>query len=275
MIKALSSTSHVRSRRGFTLLELIAVMGIIVALSLVIVGGYSGMMRTVSEMAGVNALRRGAMLARQHATIDGRDTYFFLTGFDTYVLCRRAGVISEHVTTPLSNEFRPAYLPLGTYSDAIWLYDQYSDLSAAAESFAGIGASGELTADQLDETLSDDQYSGTLLFDLTDGELARVKYPPWFEYQTDRWVMGIDKEAKGFKNKSAYGWTIYPEQNLPKGYAFVDGKDNFIEEYNFFFKPDGTADTEKNKLEISIQELSSGKVSKIKINVNGKIESVF
>jgi len=271
MTKALSFTANDHSRRGFTLLELIAVMGIIVALSLVIVGGYSGMIRTISERAGVNALRRGAMLARQHATVDGRDTYFFITGFDTYVLCRRAGVISERGKGSLSGDEKPTYLPSGQYSDAIWLYDQYSDLSAAAESLAGMSDEQLKEAFEGDKEKKTGAYVGTLLFDLTDKELASVKYPPWFNYQKDQWVMGIDKkQTKGFKKNNTYGWAVYPEQKLPKGYAFVKTKDNFREDGNFYFKPDGTASGDL--LKISIQELSSGKVSTMEIQQDGTVK---
>ena len=283
MLKAPTFTHKTQSRRGFTLLELIAVMGIAVALSLVIIGGYSGIMRTMSEMAGVNALRRAATLARQHATIDGRDTYFFITGFDTYVLCRRAGVISDRHERSLSGDDRPTYLPPGQYADTIWLYDQYSDLGAAAESFAGIGSTGELTADQVEEMLEDDKYSGTFLFDLEKGEFAAVTYPPWFDHKTDCWVMGISKKdadgkaIKEFKEGHAYGWTLYPEQRLPKGYAFVNGKDNFIEAGSFYFKPDGMPDSRDTppRLEVSVQELSSGTIATIKIEKSGKIEADY
>lgn len=267
MIKAFSTTANVHSRRGFTLLELIAVMGIIVALSLVIVGGYSGMIRTISEKAGVNALRRGAMLARQHATIDGRDTYFFLTGWDTYILCRRAGTISARETRPLSGKERPIYMPPGQYGNVIWIYDQYSDLSSAME-FEDENA---LTKEQQDE-IKEGEYAGALIFDLKEKELSVIRYPPWYEYQTDRWVMGIDKKAKEFDAGNVYGWAVYPEQKLPKGYAFVKSKDNFLEEGSFYFKPDGTAESDDNMLNISIQELSSGKLSTMKIQQNGTVE---
>ncbi len=254
-------------RTGFTLLELIAVMGIIVALSLVIVGSYVGIMRTLAEMAGVNAVRRAMTLTRQHATIDGRDTYFFITGFDTYVICRRGGVISDRHTRSLTGDEKPAYLPPGQYSDAIWIYDRYSDLGAASESFAGVAT------DDLSDLLED--YAGTKLFDLRTGEAAEVRYPPWFSPARDSWVMGIDRGASGFAIGSVYGWTVYPEQRLPKGYAFVRTKDNFIEEGSLFFKADGTMESRDNLSSITIQELGTGKLSTVKIHANGKIEAAY
>lgn len=271
MIEVNLVTKKARRGSGFTLLELIAVMGIIVALSLVVVSGYASIMRTMSEMAGVNALRKAAMLSRQHACIDGRDTYFFITGFDTYVLCRKAGTISERNTQSRSGDEKPTYLPTGQY-EALWLFDKYSDLGASKESFSGMGVTGEMDATQLAEF--EKSYTGTLLFDLTEGKTAFIKYPPWFDHLTDTWIMGLPKDTpSGFKAGSNYGWTVYPEQKLPKGYAFVSGKDSFIEEGSFYFKPDGTAHSDDNLLDISVQELGTKKISTIKIHDSGKIET--
>ncbi len=274
-------TKKTRREMGFTLLELIAVMGIIVALSLVVVGGYASIMRTMSEMAGVNAMRKAAMLCRQHACIDGRDTYFFITGFDTYVLCRKAGTISDRNTRSRSGIELPSYISSGQVDDAIWISDKYSDLNASSESFP------EMTKAEFEEFSKG--YTGTMLFDLgkdnqaneDKGETAFVKYPPWFDYLKDEWVMGLSKTNKlgeaiqGFQVDNQYGWTVYPEQKLPKGYAFIEGKDNFIEEGNFYFKADGTRGAESSLTEVSVQELGTKKVSTIKIRDDGKIESAY
>lgn len=273
MIEEESAMKKSRQRSGFTLLELIAVMGIIVALSLVVVSGYASIMRSMSEMAGVNALRKAAMLCRQHACIDGRDTYFFLTGFDTYVLCRKAGTISDRKTNTRTGVDLPTYMSDGSASGAIWIFDKYSDLGASSESFS------TMTGSEFSEATTG--YKGTLLFDLTDSKTAFLKYPPWFDYRTDTWIMGLsDKNpqggaTQGFAKDSQYGWTVYPEQKLPKGYAFVRGVDNFIDEGSFFFKPDGTAASASNLLKISVQELATKKVSSITIHANGKVESDY
>ncbi len=273
MTEGKSGMKKIRRRTGFTLLELIAVMGIIVALSLVVVSGYASIMRTMSEMAGVNALRKAAMLCRQHACIDGRDTYFFITGFDKYVLCRKAGTITARNTNSRSGDDRPSYMPPGQYK-ALWLMDKYSDLGASTESFSGMDSTGQMSAEQLAEF--DATYAGTRLFDLTDGKTASVKYPPWFDYRTDTWIMGLPEDTSpGFNLNSQYGWTVYPEQKLPKGYSFVQGADHFIEEGSFYFKPDGTAHSDDNLLTISVQELGTKKISTIKIDGNGKVQSNY
>lgn len=268
MKHVLSPTVYVNSRRGFTLLELIAVMGIIVALSLVIVGGYSGMMRTIAEKAGINALQRAAMLTRQHATIDGRATYFYITSSESYVICRRAGVVSlseERVRS--STVDLPPYASSGATPMTLWIYDNYADLSGAAEfDLNFIGDGKKLTQDQIKDLL--DTYQGTLLFDLETRDSALVTYPPWFDHLNDRWIIGVDKDAPGFDANHSYGWMVYPQQKLPKGYAFVSVKDKFIEEGHLYFNPDGTLGTVGTPAPLStlsIQELSSGIISEIEI----------
>ena len=121
MTKIMQNRKNARAGGGFTLLELIAVMGIIVAMSLVIVGSYSGIMRAISATAGINSMRKIATLCRQHACIDGARTYFQITGVNTYVLFRKAGTISETSTSNRSGVDLPPYISSGSCS-GVWLY---------------------------------------------------------------------------------------------------------------------------------------------------------
>lgn len=263
------------SGAGFTLLELIAVMGIIVAMALVVVGSYSGIMRSIAASAGANSLRKAASLCHQHACIDGARTYFWVTGVDTYVLCRKAGTITDVSTSDRSGEERPDYLPEGQYS-AKWLIDAYSDLGASQESFAAsVGADAE---DALADSMKLGEYDGALIFDMETGELAKLTYPPWYDALSDKWVMGIAKGTSAFDKGATYGWALYPEQELPEGYVFkddmydLDGSGDFVDGVSFYFEPDGSADSDDNAMTLTVVEVGTGRESSIKISKNGKIE---
>ena len=297
MTEAKQENQRRRRGAGFTLLELIAVMGIIVTLSFVVVGGYSGILRALAKNAGESSLRKMATLCRQHACIDGSRTYFWVTGIDTYVLCRKAGTISATSSSDRSGDDRPSYLPSGQYS-AWWIMDNFSDLGSSQESFDS--ASGDVdaaTQKALADSIQDGTYKGLLLFDITKGEMAKVKYPPWYDKRGDYWIMGLvgldgkvsSIPSGAFKKVEGkdtdYGWALYPEQQLPKGYAFVnDGSMYVIDEdtgefqsgKSFFFEPEGTAGSDDGMMVLKVFEIARGTgpdaESKVEIFTDGKIE---
>lgn len=289
MTEAKQENQRRRRGAGFTLLELIAVMGIIVTLSFVVVGGYSGILRALAKNAGESSLRKMATLCRQHACIDGSRTYFWVTGIDTYVLCRKAGTISATSSSDRSGDDRPSYLPPGQYS-AWWIKDNFSDLGSSQESFDS--ASGDVDADAqkaLADSIQDGTYKGLLLFDIKVGEMAKVKYPPWYDQRGDYWIMGLvglDGKSSvipsgAFINGNDYGWALYPEQQLPKGYAFVnDGTmyvidedtGEFVSGKSFFFEPEGTADSDDGMMVLKVFEIGTGAESSVEIKTDGKIE---
>ena len=285
-MKAVKQKKHpARSLAGFTLLELITVMGIIVAMTAVVVGSYSAIARSMAELAGRDTLRRAATLCRQHACIDGKDTYFFITGVDRFVLARRAGVLTTAPGTlsSLSAAERPPYDD--SPSSAYWIQDKYTDLGAASISGSLIGFGSTTNPDNFSDMSSD-----LMVFNFTKGTFATVKYPPWYDVNKDAWVMGVNKrdssdtfsKPETFRAGDQYGWVIYPEQRLPKGYAFVKGANNFIESGSFYFKPNGLLGvltsnnplSSGNGVKISIQELAKkdNNLSEIEIDGYGSIK---
>lgn len=270
-----------RPLAGFTLLELITVMGIIVAMSAMVVGGYASITRAIADMAGMNTLRKAITACRQHASVDGRDTYLFITQNDRFVICRRAGVITE--ITPLST---PSGSPVGDVppyingsANAYWVRDAFSDLGAASENFAIMDSKGAASTDG--KLSFADAYSGMKVFNLSRGKFATITYPPWFNVDRDAWIFGINKVDSedevgtgAFKADDIYGWIIYPEQRLPKGYYFVKGNNDFELNGYIRFKPDGTAEG-KNDLSgkaISVKEIATGNISTITIQENGSLK---
>lgn len=286
MTKIMQNRKTARAGGGFTLLELIAVMGIIVAMSLVIVGSYSGIMRAISATAGINSMRKIATLCRQHACIDGARTYFQITGVNTYVLFRKAGTISETSTSNRSGADLPPYISSGSCS-GIWLYDFYADLGSAAESFDQSALNSATT--DLSKLMATNGYDGALIINMKNGEMAKIKYPPWYEKTEDKWIMGLDSKYASDFNSSGndesddypYGWALYPDQQLPKGYVFdstmykLDSAGDFVSGKNFYFEPDGSADSDVGGLTIKVKELGTDKVSSLTISADGKIKAEY
>ncbi len=211
------------ARSGFTLLELVAVIGIIAIMAIVVVSGFNGIVRAISRDTGSAAIRRALNLARQQACVDGEDVYVWVTGLDTYVLVRKAGTISD--TSPNARSFTwgngKSLDNLGN-GKALWIFDAYADLAPA-----GINISFDDSYDEDAVRFVFDQYKGILVFDMTEQAMANVIVPPMFEPGADAWVFGVDSSEAGsaFKRGSNYGWLVLPVQYLPKGYVF-DGTFN-------------------------------------------------
>lgn len=295
---------------GFTLLELIAVMGIIVVMSVVVVGSYTSIMRTIASTSGINALRKAAMLCRQHACLDGKRTYFWVTGPSTYVLSRKAGKITIRRTGNLQKEdYEKSYMPEGPKkegggmdNEVLWIEDTFSDLGGAEQSFGGtfanVAAGDE--QDNLGNVLAKGDYASALVFDIGDeggrngGAMALLKYPPWYIAGYGKSMMGLcgledPNDANetlsipetAFKAGHTYGWALYPEQELPKGYVFddavLDEDGAFIEGPSFYFDPEGTSGSDgvERTTTITLHEVGTGKKPSLIIEKTGDVTSRF
>ncbi|MGI5868397.1 MAG: pilus assembly FimT family protein [Kiritimatiellia bacterium] len=284
MTQQATKTRQTQHRRGFTLLELITVMGIIVAMSAIVVGGYRGMMRAIAHRAGVDALVKAVTLCRQYATIDGQDTYFWITGFDKYVICRKAGQVdsnTERVRKRSLEDYEwKASGYLSSSANAYWITDTYSDLGSAQTHILTMADGNE----GLDvEAMRKKEYDAGLAFDFTEGKVARIRFPPWFVAEHGYWIIGLMSAARDddpgcFKVNNEYGWMVGPEYSLPKGYVFDsahytyrsrDGE--FQEGERFFFRPDGTLGENSNK-RLVINEIGTNKKPSVTIRQDGVID---
>lgn len=104
-------------KRAFTLLELLAVMGIMMIMAAIAVSSYFGMTRGSAMRGAVSHLRSTLLLARQSAIMNGRKTYVIFDQSTTnawYVLCMHEGTVTV-----------PGVGSMG---------DKYSDLSSLTNS---------------------------------------------------------------------------------------------------------------------------------------------
>ncbi len=270
--------ARTRGRAGFTLLELVAVIGIIALMSVVVVGGFNGILRAIADTSGADAMRRALMLARQQACVDGEDTYVWVTGMNTFAVVRKAGTVSA----VSSGSRNPSYLQVGgreTSISAKFIEDEYADLASAEQGFVIDGDSTDIGTDSGSIVWRDKnkeivrKYKGIKVFDMSTAKMADVTVPPWFDGKKDAWVFGIAKDAGGFAVGADYGWLIYPEQTLPAGYVFADSYDSngaFKENYDtkVHFLADGTADSQ---VTFPIYEVSTKKTRQVQVSVDGTI----
>jgi prepilin-type N-terminal cleavage/methylation domain-containing protein len=263
------------ARAGFTLLELVAVIGVIAIMSAIVVGGYGGILKALSRETGVDAVRRAVNLARQQACVDGQVTYVWVTGIDTFVLVRKGGSISD-VGGNSQGQRDYWYGPKldrkvenAGGGKAKWVYDRYADLTDYQIVVPDIAAS--------DVKAMFDNMRGALVFDMRTGALANMIVPPQYDGDMDAWVFGVDKtllDNDDFEPGAEYGWLTLPEQSLPKGYAFSK---SFTDEGTYDattaprvkFEPDGTTGCG----EFVVFETDTGKGKKLEIKRDGSLES--
>lgn len=248
-----------RNTAGFTLMELMAVVGIIVVMAALVVGGYSGIQRAMGSSSGADNFRRALVLARQQACVDGTDMFVWCIDPEKYIVCRRGGIVSGLATGRSSK--RP-----GTYSrdefNAWWVCDEYADLGDGAEkayfmqdgTLSG-GATGE--SDAYDEDIAKDflkAFKQNWVFDITKKKACVYAYPPFYNAEDDCWMFGIDMSdyiSGTFLNGHEYAWALMPVQNLPGGYVFEgsyrenDGEvdESWMQKAYVHFFPDGRAET--------------------------------
>lgn len=259
------------SRSGFTLLELLAVIGIIAIMSVVVTGSFTNIGRAMAASNSVSAVQRTLMLARQASCVDGVDMYVWVTDVNKFVTCRYAGTVSKDLSTNSSLKRKSTGDSLDSSRNK-WVIDQYADLSNAREKFGMIKDEDE-KLDQSDDAAfksAVSEYDGLLVFDLDDGILAKVTETPFYDAGQDAWVFAV-KSSSGFTKGHSYGWVTGPEQTLPKGFVFPDavGSDGYFNKADIYVHFDSFGNAEAET--IKILEVATGKESEVKVDAAGKV----
>lgn len=270
-----------KDNSGFTLLELLGVMGVIVVMSFFVVSGYKSIMQGVNDTTGSKGLRDSVQLARQHAMLDNSRTFLFVTGINSFVMCREGGTITD------VNQGSVEVPYLDRSVEAHWIYDEWADWEALSEGFTSSSSySKDAIEDMIGNNSRDSKYKGLTIYDLDEGEYAVVTYPP-FKGSDSKWCLGLKKaDARGmFEVGNTYGWMLYEERYLPKGYVF-DSKHYKLDGDGIFesgsgsilcFNPDGSLDSDFDDT-LTIGEVDATKADSIKnavsiqVDGNGYIE---
>ncbi len=204
-------TARLKSRAAFTLIELVAVIGIILMMSLVITGAYVGMSRAIAARVGINHLRNAVMIARQHACMDGQRTYLYILNETEYVICRRAGRVSADAVSVTINVPDPSSPDRVTSASAYHIKDEYTDL----DSYVNVL---DRTADGLTIYNFDSDHHQPYATVLTIEPFSEGGWSI-FVKKTSRFSM----DPQNFKSGDIFGIEIYSRRSLPRGYTFVNG----------------------------------------------------
>lgn len=216
------------ARGGFSLLELIAVIGIIAILATVVVGGFNGMMSAMARSSAAQTFERAINLARQEASVEGSDTYVYVVDVDRFAIVRKAGVITDVLTNPTQVWTGSKKTDLSVDVTAKrWLVDAYADLADRQPALDDTDETDEEEAlDILEKRLKD--YDGELVFNIENGAIAKVKVPVSWNDGLDAWFFGIDDlpapakpSVSKFKSGDRYGWITHPVFSLPEGWVFA------------------------------------------------------
>lgn len=259
-------------RSAFTLIELIAVMGIIVALALVVIGSYSGMSRAIAAEQGVRQVRDALLLARQTACVNGSRIYCYILEEDQYVLCRKIGTSTGNETTHASYtsgkdpEFVKDSYPFSDYYTDLGGF--VNDIDKAAQDYAMTNSIS------LSSGNAEFAYDA-LLFDLSETEKERKavtaslrgvrrnkgSIPGWTLYYR------TSDDNPLFKEGADYGIALFPIRVLPKGFTFLEDD---IGKY-VYFEPTGNKGGPLSKIVVA-ETAVPDRTKTVEISSNGTVK---
>lgn len=260
---------------GFTLLELLGVMGVIVIMSFVVVGSFRSIRQGLNDVSSSKTLYDSVVLARQHAMLDNSRVFLIVTGINKYILCREGGTITHREKNTSKNV---SYIDKEV--SAFWVSDEWADWSSMSETFTSIYDEDQIK-DLIGSNLKQSKYEGVSVYDFYEGEYVIIAVPP-FQDSNNLWVMGFNSSAikdEMFAVGNYYGWMLYEERSLPVGFAFdkqhykldADGNFEYASGSMVCFNPDGAIDTSSDFVdELVFGEIDATKDESIKNTVSLK-----
>lgn len=246
-------SSYAGGRRGFTLLELLIVMAIMVLLSTIMVTNYFGAQRAAAYSASVTEVRNALTLARQRACMDGRKTFFVFTNDTDFFVVQPIGAFT-HVQGKV-------------------YYDGYVDMQ---ESEAANTRTRIFNLENFE-----DYYAtvGTHTMESDAGDLFKGQYVTKFEfYKGNDEIDGSGTSTSsaasvnpGWSKGDRYGVAISTMFRLPKGFSATKftGFDSHGDNHFISFNADGS--TSGGTLEVA-EAINKNKPIKVDISRAGKIE---
>ena len=242
---------------GFTLIELMVVIGIMILLASIVVTGSFGMSRASGYMAAENVVYNTLQAARQKACTDGKRVFVAFvqikadsnTEIDDYslVTVEAIGTISEAMDEKNRTYFRDRASALSQYTgtrsdDLIWNLDTGAVVEGPFTNLHSTVSGSKIPPDGSEGEYS---YSAT--------ELRLIRNEP-----ANR---GRGKFDKGlWEQGHAYGFQIGETQELPTGFKLgIDSVTGSPKGWLVVFEPDGRSFFGK-KSKDGLQGSKSGKI---------------
>ena len=257
MLRTPHSALRTLRSRGFTLLELLVVVTIMIFITLIVVLNYFGGTRSAGYAAANRNVFDALMLARQRACIDGSRTSLYLLDATNYVIVRLIGTISRVIPGDSVGQ----------------LHDYYTDLTTYANASNGI-LLVNMTRPGVTGTLVGATCLSSLITNRSGSYNAEISKIAITTTNIDVW-----------KDGDRYGIEIHTRQALPPGFYFCEvdnagtprgSPPTHVSSSEVRFSPDGTLDSDNPPQWLcAVEEVSTRNMSKFSLTncVRFKIES--
>ena len=241
-------------RAGFTLLELLIVITMMIFITTVTVMNYSGAMRAAGYSAVSNDVFSSLLQARQRACLDNKPVYFYLLDGTNYVLQEALGTVA-HID-PIDTAY-PSMLGSKVF------YDPYFDASAFSSNTPLIDI--------------DRPGTGAIVWMVQAGNNMQMTNPVTLALYPIAACMlhvtnNLSCDFSHWQEGDHYGASLFAPQMLPKGFVFTPDPLTLSQTQRLvLFQADGSVDTTDYLSQLVVQEVISGKQMKFTISSNGKI----
>ncbi len=236
-------------RRGFSLLELLAVMSIMAMLTTLAVTSYFSAIRSMTRRSAVKHLVNTLILARQRACMEGSRISVVIfnevTGAEntdvtpSYVMCKEIGQLTFVSGDDLVDEFTEIDRMFGTkgyganYKGSMKLYNLvlggWSQVFPWVQPYPWIGGNKGLNS----------RRSASGNPKMTPAERSGGYSLNVFEFRVNSNVKNLNEAT--WNVGDAYGIEVAPPGSLPRNFCFTSLQSDAKKVLTITFQPDGTA----------------------------------